>query len=217
MSDTTDSTTAQWFPPRRDLLLGWLLGVFMAIVFLALTAYQTAATLLARVAQTDVMKAATDSAWSGRVSLEIAWFLAAVVMLHVAMGTMAWVDVGEQPHRRHQREVAQREAGTGHVHGAREASGVPDRQHPDLILAGSWCGEQKEPGGRGDHPADPLATGILQFDHGAIDRLAAAAIDHAPADRRSLRRQQRRDDTADGEGEPQEHGGHSGEAGGLPS
>ena len=91
MSDTTDSTTAQWFPPRRDLLLGWLLGVFMAIVFLALTAYQTAATLLARVAQTDVMKAATDSAWSGRVSLEIAWFLAAVVMLHVAMGTMAWV------------------------------------------------------------------------------------------------------------------------------
>lgn len=91
MTDTTDPTPAMWLPPRRNLLRGWLLGVFMALVFLGLTAYQTAATLLARVAQTDVMKAATDSAWSGRVASEIAWFLAAVVLLHVAMGTLAWV------------------------------------------------------------------------------------------------------------------------------
>ncbi|MFO1394856.1 MAG: sulfatase-like hydrolase/transferase [Steroidobacteraceae bacterium] len=91
MKSTSDPNASEWLPPRRELLRGWLLGVVMALAFLILTAYQTAATLLSRVAETDVMKAATDSAWSGRVGLEIAWFLAAVVLLHVAMGTLAWV------------------------------------------------------------------------------------------------------------------------------
>ena len=91
MDDANSFRAAAWLPTRRDLWRGWLLGVVMGIVFLAITAYQTAATLLARVAQTDVMKAATESAWSGRVALEIGWFLAAVLLLHVAIGTLAWL------------------------------------------------------------------------------------------------------------------------------
>ena len=90
MNPNSEAGGGSLLPARRDLNRGLLLAVLLSLVFLALTAYQSAATLIQRVAQTDVMKAATSSAWSGRVALEISWFVAAILLTHMAMGVVAW-------------------------------------------------------------------------------------------------------------------------------
>lgn len=86
--------TSNLVPPfrLRDLKL-WR-GLFtvsvLALLFMAGTAYQSAATLLSRVDSTDVMRAASGAAWSGRIAVEMTHFVLAQVGLHLVFASIAW-------------------------------------------------------------------------------------------------------------------------------
>jgi len=60
-------------------------------MFLVGTAYTSAASLLDRVASTDVMRAAAGGSWQGRIVGEILAFLATQVMLHLVFAVITWV------------------------------------------------------------------------------------------------------------------------------
>ena len=64
-------------------------GVRLGLLFLALTAVQSVATLLFRM-RGDVMKAAAGSIWSGQIGREFLYFLGAQLVLHLAFGLVAW-------------------------------------------------------------------------------------------------------------------------------
>lgn len=66
-------------------------SVLMSLVFMVATAYQSAATLMNRVASTDVMKAAVGVAWIGPIGRQVAYFVLAQVVLHVAFAAVVWV------------------------------------------------------------------------------------------------------------------------------
>ena len=55
------------------------------------TAYTSAATLLDRVASTDVMRAASDGAWTGKIAWEVSAFVATQVSLHLAFAGLTWL------------------------------------------------------------------------------------------------------------------------------
>lgn len=78
-------------PDRSRLKRGAWIAVALWLVFLLVTAYASAATLLDRVASTDVMKAASGGALSGRIALEIVAFVLAVVALHLAFAVLSWL------------------------------------------------------------------------------------------------------------------------------
>jgi len=78
-------------PSARSIVQGLILAAVLSLLFLFLSAYQTAATLASRVAKTDVMEAAMEGVMSGRVVLEVAWFLGALVVRHLVMGLLAWL------------------------------------------------------------------------------------------------------------------------------
>ena len=59
--------------------------------FMIATAYTSAATLLDRVASTDVMKAASGNAWSGVLVWQALSFLAAQLLLHLAFALVCWL------------------------------------------------------------------------------------------------------------------------------
>ena len=72
------------------LTRGFALALSLSLLFLVITAYQSAATLFSRIDQTDVMKAASGAAISGRIGFEVAWFILAQVALHVVFAATAW-------------------------------------------------------------------------------------------------------------------------------
>ena len=80
-----------WRLGKPALLRGLLAALMLSFGFLLLTAYQSAATLFSRIDETDVMKAASDAAVSGRIGLEMAWFVLALVGLHALMAVIAWL------------------------------------------------------------------------------------------------------------------------------
>jgi hypothetical protein len=67
----------------RELVRGGLLAGALWIAYLVGTGYVSAATLLDRVASTDVMKAASNGAWNAVVAGQIAIFFAALLFLHL--------------------------------------------------------------------------------------------------------------------------------------
>lgn len=75
----------------RRLLAGFLSALILSITFMALTAYQSAATLFSRIDQTEVMKAASGAAISGQIAFEVVWFVVAQFMLHVALAGASWL------------------------------------------------------------------------------------------------------------------------------
>jgi hypothetical protein len=77
-------------PAARDARRGFWIAALLSLCFLVLTFYQSAATLVWRIARTDVMDAAMEGTISGSVALELVWFVFAVLMLHLAMGAVAW-------------------------------------------------------------------------------------------------------------------------------
>ena len=77
-------------PNRGVLKRGLAIAVALWLCFLVLTAYTSAATLFERVGETDVMRAASGGAWSGRILLEIASFVFAVVALHLVFAGLNW-------------------------------------------------------------------------------------------------------------------------------
>lgn len=72
------------------MLRGLALAAGLSLIFMVVTAYVSAATLLGRVDATDVMRAASGAAWSGRIGRDLAWFVIAQVGLHLALGLAAW-------------------------------------------------------------------------------------------------------------------------------
>ena len=68
---------------------GLWLALGFSIAFLAASAVQSAATFLSRVSN-SVMTAATNAIWSGRVVRDVVSFFAALIMLHLAFGLVAW-------------------------------------------------------------------------------------------------------------------------------
>ena len=69
----------------------FVLAVALSIGFMLATAVQSAATLAYRANATDTMRAATQGAWSGRIGREIAYFLCAQLLLHVAFAIVVWL------------------------------------------------------------------------------------------------------------------------------
>lgn len=78
-------------PPRNTLVRGLLISVLLWLAYLAGTAYTSVATLLDRVASTDVMKAAAGDSWQGRVAWEIVGFLFTQLLLHLAFAVLCWL------------------------------------------------------------------------------------------------------------------------------
>lgn len=75
---------------RSRLLRGFFAAALLSLLFLAVTAYQSVATLFVRIEETSVMRAASGAAITGRIGAEVAWFLTAQVALHLAMALAAW-------------------------------------------------------------------------------------------------------------------------------
>jgi len=78
-------------PPRPRLVRGLLIAVVLWLVFLLGTGYASVATLLSRVDSTDVMRAASDGVWSGRIGWEIGAFLCTLVALHLLFAVLTWI------------------------------------------------------------------------------------------------------------------------------
>ncbi len=80
-------------PDQMDLPLrrGFLIATLLSLLFLASTAYTTVVTLMDRIQSTDVMKAVSSDIWSARIAGQMAYFGAAQLLLHVAMGALAWL------------------------------------------------------------------------------------------------------------------------------
>jgi hypothetical protein len=75
---------------RWRLARGYLIALVLSLIFLALTAYHSAATLLTRLEETSVMRAASGAAISGRIGIEVAAFLLTQLALHAAFAAAAW-------------------------------------------------------------------------------------------------------------------------------
>lgn len=70
---------------------GFVVALVLSLLFLVITAYSSAATLLSRVGDNDVMKAASGGVWSGRIAWEMFWFGSAVILMHVMFAALAWL------------------------------------------------------------------------------------------------------------------------------
>jgi hypothetical protein len=77
--------------PDLPLRRGFLLATCLSLLFLGSTAYTTVVTLMDRIQSTDVMKAVSGDMWSARIAGQMAYFGVAQILLHVAMGALAWL------------------------------------------------------------------------------------------------------------------------------
>jgi hypothetical protein len=77
--------------PRPRLIRGMLIAVALWLFYLVATGYTSAATLLSRVDQTDVMRAASGGIWSGRIAWEIGTFAFTLFVLHLLFAAFTWV------------------------------------------------------------------------------------------------------------------------------
>ena len=78
-------------PTSLPLRRGFLVATILALLFLASTAYISVVTLMDRIQSTDVMKAVSGDIWSAKIAGQMAYFGFAQVLLHVAMGAIAWL------------------------------------------------------------------------------------------------------------------------------
>jgi len=78
-------------PPRSRLVRGLLIAVALWLFFLLGTGYASVATLLSRVDSTDVMRAASDGVWTGRIGWEIGAFVCTLVALHLLFAVFTWI------------------------------------------------------------------------------------------------------------------------------
>ena len=91
MSERRQSFFDGLLPPRNRRMRGLAIAVALWIFFMVATAYTSAASLVDRVASTDVMRAASGGAWSGKIAWEVAIFLATQVMLHLLFAGLTWL------------------------------------------------------------------------------------------------------------------------------
>jgi len=78
-------------PPRDRRMRGLAIAVALWIFFMVATAYTSAASLLDRVASTDVMRAASGGAWTGKIAWEVIAFVGTQVLLHLAFAGLTWL------------------------------------------------------------------------------------------------------------------------------
>ncbi|MBK7902881.1 MAG: sulfatase-like hydrolase/transferase [Proteobacteria bacterium] len=78
-------------PTSVPLRRGFLVATVLALLFLASTAYTSVVTLVDRIQSTDVMKAVSGDIWSAKIAGQMAYFGFAQILLHVAMGAVAWL------------------------------------------------------------------------------------------------------------------------------
>lgn len=76
--------------PTARLKRGLWISIALWMIFMVVTAYTSAATLLERVASNDVMKAATGGALSGKIAGQVAYFLLMQVALHLFFALLTW-------------------------------------------------------------------------------------------------------------------------------
>lgn len=74
-------------PLRRGL---WT-AILLSMLYLAGTAYVSVVTLLDRVQSTDVMKAVSGDIWSLRIAGQMAYFIGALLVIHLVLALMAWL------------------------------------------------------------------------------------------------------------------------------
>lgn len=77
-------------PPRQQLLRGFMFAAVLWILFLVLTAWTSAATLLDRIGSTEMTRAASGGMWTGKIAWEIAAFLVTQVLLHLFFAGLTW-------------------------------------------------------------------------------------------------------------------------------
>jgi hypothetical protein len=78
-------------PPRDRRVRGLAIAAALWLFFMVATAYTSAATLLDRVASTDVMRAASGGAWTGKIAWEVITFVGTQVLLHLAFAALTWL------------------------------------------------------------------------------------------------------------------------------
>ena len=91
MSPRAMTCLAQVLPPRQKLWRGVAIAAGLWIFFLVATAYTSVVTLLERVASTDVMRAASAGAWTGKIAWEVVYFLLAQILLHLVSIGLTWL------------------------------------------------------------------------------------------------------------------------------
>jgi len=67
------------------------LAMALSVGFMVASAIQSLATLAYRANATDTMRAATREAWSGRIGLEVGYFVVAQTLLHLALAFAVWL------------------------------------------------------------------------------------------------------------------------------
>jgi hypothetical protein len=91
MNEPGRISNAGLLPPRNRRVRGLVIAVALWIFFMVATAYTSAASLFDRVASTDVMRAASGGAWSGKIAWEVAMFVATQIVLHLVFAALTWV------------------------------------------------------------------------------------------------------------------------------
>ncbi len=81
---------SEFMPPRNKLARGFVLAVVLWMLFLFITAYASAATLVDRVQSSDVMRAASGNIWSGKLAWQIIAFLITQIALHIVFAGLTW-------------------------------------------------------------------------------------------------------------------------------
>lgn len=86
-------TTVQRREPVPELPLrrGFLIATLLSLLFLGSTAYTSVVTVIDRIQATDVMKAVSNDIWSAKMAGQMAYFGFAQILLHVALGSLAWL------------------------------------------------------------------------------------------------------------------------------
>lgn len=88
---TDETSRAAQSRPPTSLTRAFVIALAMSLAFMVATAYQSAATLMTRVAATDAMRAASSGVWSGRIGWDVAYFVTAQLLLHASLAAVVWL------------------------------------------------------------------------------------------------------------------------------
>lgn len=77
--------------PALPLSKGLWTAIVLSMIYLAGTAYVSVVTLLDRVQSTDVMKAVSGDIWSLKIAGQMAYFIGALLAVHIVLALMAWL------------------------------------------------------------------------------------------------------------------------------
>ena len=91
MTNTDPRRDVQSATPALPLRKGLTTALLLSMLYLAGTAYVSVVTLLDRVQSTDVMKAVSGDIWSRRIAGQMAYFIGALIAVHLVLGLLAWL------------------------------------------------------------------------------------------------------------------------------